>query len=202
MRRLEKRDWLLLILREKPLDVLRLMKGLFLIWNRSGRQIDGFYRFVPYKYGPYSSELYNELELAKRDGLVNSSVTRWAPYSLTPKGLAEAANAGKKTDSGILALIQSIAIEVISVNFYGLLRRVYLEAPDFAAKSVMANQFSFLKGMGSVLDLSGESFMAPLRETLPPCDNPYEADMNALASDWIAVGQDIGAAAKQFENEK
>ncbi len=70
--RLEKREWLLLILREKPLDILRLMKGLFLIWNRSGRQIDGFYKFVPYKYGPYSSELYTELKLAKRDQLVNN----------------------------------------------------------------------------------------------------------------------------------
>ena len=36
---LTRRDWILLFLQEKPLDRIRLMKALFLLWHRSGKMI-------------------------------------------------------------------------------------------------------------------------------------------------------------------
>jgi hypothetical protein len=138
-----KRDWLLLFLREKPLDRIRLMKGLFLLWQRSGRDIEGFFEFVPYMYGPCSFELYRALEAAERERLVTQAphpVERWAPYFLTAQGAHIAASTADKVEPRLLQLIRSIAAEVASTGFYELLRRVYAEAPDFASESVIAQR--------------------------------------------------------------
>jgi hypothetical protein len=143
MSSVEKRDWLLLFLRERPLDRIRLMKGLFLLWHRSGRNIEGFFEFVPYMYGPCSFALYNAIEAAKRERLVTQAphpVERWAPYFLTAQGAHSAACTADKVDPRLLQLIRSIAAEVASTGFYELLRRVYTEAPDFASDSVLAQR--------------------------------------------------------------
>ncbi|GAB4370656.1 MAG: hypothetical protein Kow00128_17880 [Deltaproteobacteria bacterium] len=47
MNALSKRDWLLLLLRQRPLDRIRLMKALFLIWHRTGRELPNYYEFNP-----------------------------------------------------------------------------------------------------------------------------------------------------------
>lgn len=137
---LEKKEWLLLFLREKPLDRIRLMKALFLLWHRGGRRIQGFYEFVPYMYGPCSFDLYRELASAEHNQLVSQAphpVARWAPYYLTARGANAAANVAKKVDSHLLDSLRSIATEVASAGFQELLNRVYTEAPDFASQSVV-----------------------------------------------------------------
>jgi len=140
MSSLKKQDWILLLLQEKPLDRIRLMKALFLIWHRSGRNIATFYEFVPYMYGPCSFDLYRELNLAEKDQLISQAphvISQWAPYFLTERGSKIVSNVGKKLDRKLLNLIRSVAVEVASVGFNELLRRVYAEAPDFASQSVM-----------------------------------------------------------------
>ncbi len=136
MNDLSKRDWLLLLLRQKPLDRIRLMKALFLIWHRSGRRLENFYEFIPYMYGPCSFELYRELEQLQREHLVSQaphSVANWASYYLTPAGEKKALSVERNVDPKTLRQIQSIAEEVSSLSFHSLLRKVYSEAPDFAA---------------------------------------------------------------------
>jgi len=116
------------------------MKALFLIWNRSGRDISGFYDFVPYMYGPCSFDLYRELDAAEQEKLVTQAphvVARWARYFLTRRGEDAAANARRNVDEPLLDLIRSVAEEVASAGFHALLQRVYAEAPDFATQSVM-----------------------------------------------------------------
>ena len=140
MSRLEKQDWLLLLLQEKPLDRVRLMKALFLIWHRSGRKLADFYDFIPYMYGPCSFDLYRELDAAEREKFVTQAPhagSRWARYFLTRRGEDAAANARQKMDQPSLDLLRSVAEEVASAGFHDLLWRVYAEAPDFAMQSVM-----------------------------------------------------------------
>lgn len=135
-----KRDWLLLLLRHRPLDRIRLMKSLFLIWHRSGRKLEGFYEFVPYRYGPCSFELYGELEHLEQQHLVSQpphSVARWASYYLTPAGEREASTVEKKADDRTVRFVESIAREACSLDFHALLRKVYFEAPDFASRTVL-----------------------------------------------------------------
>jgi hypothetical protein len=138
--RLTKQEWILLLLREKPMDRIRLMKALFLIWHRSGRKISGFYDFLPYMYGPCSFDLYRELESAERLQLISQAphpIDRWADYFLTARGEHAADAAVRKIDSNSREIIRSVASEVTKVGFQELLRRVYDEAPDFAENSVV-----------------------------------------------------------------
>lgn len=138
--RLSKQDWILLLLREKPMDRIRLMKALFLIWHRSGRKISGFYEFLPYMYGPCSFDLYRELESAERLQLISQAphpIDRWADYFLTARGSHAADAAVRKIDSKARETIHSVANEVTEVGFQELLRQVYDEAPDFAGNSVV-----------------------------------------------------------------
>lgn len=121
------------------------MKGLFLIWHRSQRALDGFYEFTPYMYGPCSFDLYEELERAEQEHLVAQaphSVVQWASYHLTVKGEAKASTIEKNVDKNTLALVQSIATEVASLGFHKLLRKVYAEAPDFASRTVLPREVS------------------------------------------------------------
>lgn len=140
MTALNKRDWLLLLLHQKPLDRIRLMKALFLIWHRSGRHLEDYYEFTPYMYGPCSFDLYTELETLEQEHLVSQAphpVAQWASYFLTPVGQSKAAAIQHVAGPQTVHLVRSIAEEVASLGFHALLRKVYSEAPDFASRTVL-----------------------------------------------------------------
>ncbi|MCL0102625.1 hypothetical protein M1N93_01530 [Dehalococcoidia bacterium] len=137
---IEKKDWILLALRDSPLDRLHLMKALFLVWNRSGRNVPDYFEFEPYLYGPCSFEVYSVLDDLSKDGLIVQPphpVQQWANYFLTERGKLAATEAANCADPDILELINKVAQEVAQLQFSELLRRVYSEAPEFAAKSLM-----------------------------------------------------------------
>lgn len=141
MPELERTDWMLAFLANSPLDRIRLVKGLFLLWHRSGRNIPGYFVFVPYLYGPFSFEIYSALTDAQKERLVTQApdpMPNWAPYYLTEKGSAAAALVRKRLGHQTKDLIDAIAAEVASLGFHDLLRRVYGEAPDFAVESVVS----------------------------------------------------------------
>ena len=55
--------------------ITRLQKLLFLLWKEEGiEQVEGQFQFRPYKAGPYSRALYDELELLENLGYVRSEV--------------------------------------------------------------------------------------------------------------------------------
>lgn len=139
MTQLTKRQWLLLLLHHGPLDRIRLMKALFLIWHRTERSLKGFFEFTPYLYGPFSLDVYRELEVLQREHLVSQTPhlpEHRAPYHLTSRGAREAAGIRASTDAEMASLVRTIAEEVASLGFDDLLRRVYSEAPDFATSTV------------------------------------------------------------------
>ncbi len=133
-------DWVVLLLGERALDRIRLMKALFLIWHRMGRPAGDFFEFVPYMYGPCSFELYTVLGELERGHLASQAphdVTRWAPYYLTLKGEEAAQQIRVRLDPETIKRIKAIVSEVADMSFDALLQRVYAEAPDFAARSVV-----------------------------------------------------------------
>ncbi len=140
MMEITKREWILVLLRHRPLDRIRLMKALFLIWHRSGRKLKNFYQFVPYLYGPCSFELYKELESLQRDHLITQPLEgpmQWVPYFLTGAGRDRADTVARKLDQTTSDCIANVVKEVSSLGFRALLRKVYSEAPDFAGQSVI-----------------------------------------------------------------
>jgi hypothetical protein len=135
-----KQDWILLALRKTPLDRIHLMKTLFLVWNRSGRGIPGYFVFEPYLYGPCSFEVYSVLDLLSRQRLIVQpphSVQQWAKYYLTKQGRDVVQKAAKAVDPSKLSLLEQVAQEVSQLGFYELLQKVYSEAPEFAANSIL-----------------------------------------------------------------
>ena len=56
---------------------------------------------------------------------------------------------------------------------------------------------SFWGGVGSVLDVAGTAESGNYNSS----DTPIEADIRAVAADWLAVGQDIDAAIARMDDE-
>ena len=55
--------------------ITRLQKLLFLLWKEAGiQEVESGVEFKPYKAGPYSRKLYDELELLENLGLIQSEV--------------------------------------------------------------------------------------------------------------------------------
>lgn len=137
---LNKSDWIILILRQAPLDRMRIMKILFLIWKRSKSGIKGYFNFEPYLYGPCSFELYSELRSLLNQGLITQSphpVQEWANYYLTSNGKERAEELNKTASQKIIELVEKTAEELSHLSFYNLLKKVYQESPEFAVNSVL-----------------------------------------------------------------
>jgi uncharacterized protein len=136
---LSKEDWILLALKQTPLDRIHIMKALFLIWHRSSGRIENYFEFTPYLYGPCSFEVYSVLENLRSDRLIVQPPhpkPQWVNYYLTEKGIEKSEEAAKKIPLDLLEFIRGIANEVSPLSFYELLKKVYKEAPEFAAKSM------------------------------------------------------------------
>ena len=136
---LTKNDWVLLTLRKNPLDRIHIMKALFLIWHRTGRNIRGYFEFVPYLYGPCSFEIYSVLGSLQANGFIVQPphpVPQWINYYLTDRGKKRAEEAEKKVSLDTLKLIKEVADELSQLGFHELLHKVYTEAPDFAVNSM------------------------------------------------------------------
>ena len=138
--KMAKHEWILLLLMKTHLDRIRIMKSLFLIWLRSKKNIQDYYHFEPYLYGPCSFEVYSELRNLLAHGLVTQSphpIQQWANYYLTEEGHAESQSVVKRADANAIALIEKTAEEISHLGFSELLRMVYQEAPEFAVNSVL-----------------------------------------------------------------
>jgi len=136
---LTKKDWILLVLKQASLDRIHIMKAAFLIWHRSGRNIPDYFEFIPYLYGPCSFEVYSVLGDLQTDGFILQPphpLPRWVNYHLTDKGKREAEQATKRTPHDTLRVIGQVCKEISHLGFFGLLQRVYAEAPDFAVNSM------------------------------------------------------------------
>ena len=124
---------ILVALEAAPLDRIRLMKTLFLVWYRSGRPNTGPFDFQPYLYGPCALDLYTAVDGLKARGLVISHQPRSPVYHLTESGKREAVTA--PVDARLRALVAEIARWAVGEGLSGLINQVYAEAPDFAAQA-------------------------------------------------------------------
>lgn len=133
-------DWILLFLNAMPLDRIHLTKALFLFWYRTGRRIEGFFKFKPYMYGPCSFDLYDELRSAQQSHLIAQAShipAKYARLHTTGLGRKMVEEAESKISASERNLIKEIVDEVGNCGFRDLLQKVYAEAPEFASDSVL-----------------------------------------------------------------
>ena len=133
-----RQDWLLRFIAgtptaNGPVDVIRMMKGLFLFQEESKPPPAVNYSFRPYDYGPFTPEIYRDAEYLEREGLVKSSDNNRA-YAVTAEGLRRLV--GLSFDPHSESDLLTFRREVSRLSFRSLLRRVYKAHPASAERSV------------------------------------------------------------------
>lgn len=141
------RDWLLLLLaleNIEPLDPVRLQKGMFLLAEEGGVAVDDRYAFRAYDYGPFSSQIYDDIEHLVAEGLVerqSDAGYRWSRYAITAEGLNQARELVAGMDEPTLGVARWLAETkrtVLSMSFANLLSYVYERHPAYAVNTVFS----------------------------------------------------------------
>lgn len=124
------------------LDPVRIMKGLFIFameapenWLPSAAR----YNFEPYNYGPYSPDIYYDLERLERQGYVETAEVpgrSWKHYSLTPDGVKLAQGGVSAINPKVANYLRVLREFVDGLSFRQLLTAVYDKYPDYAVNSV------------------------------------------------------------------
>lgn len=141
---MQPRDRLLVFLRRtdpqapEALDPIRIQKGMFYLSREPTTPPAEKYDFVPYYYGPCSFKIYSDIDQLISKGLVAAVPVpgqSWRKYRLTEAGIKQAdtlvAGAPEVAESSAMARSR-----VTSHTFRSLLREVYEQYPEYAAKSV------------------------------------------------------------------
>jgi uncharacterized protein YwgA len=122
------------------LDPIRLQKGMFLYAMDDESRPGEVYDFVPYNYGPMSSQIYRDLEWLSEQELIEAVPVEgqsWARYTATERGLTAARDLlGQEPSQAAAQRLYEIKIDVSSHTFKEVLEDVYDRYPEFASKSV------------------------------------------------------------------
>lgn len=141
---MQPRDRLLLFIAfdgaPRGLDPIRLQKGMFLFAMDAVSTPDDAYDFVPYDYGPMSTQIYRDLELLSENGLIEATPVEgqtWSRYSATESGLIAARTLLDQEPSQVAAQrLYEIKADVSAHTYQQVLEDVYDRFPKFASKSV------------------------------------------------------------------
>lgn len=133
---------------EKPVEGrTRLQKLMFLTQKRldeRGSQIDWGYPFLPYDYGPFAKELYDDLDWLRHRGLIKERERRLDDdviqydYILTSEGREVAKE--RLEDEGMSQLketFEAVKKEFNDIPLQQLIDHVYSEYPEYAENSVL-----------------------------------------------------------------
>src|ERR1041385_3003566 len=138
---MERKNWTLLVLdaaRPGSLSPLQLQKILFLMSKRLPDEVGkNFYHFVPYNYGPFDPEIYDDVRSLVIDGLaerVQYAGRNWTAYAITNKGheIASQLETSERASQYITRIVQW----VMRLTFTQLLASIYKEFPEFKVNSV------------------------------------------------------------------
>jgi len=125
----------------KPIDPIRIMKGMFLFVQEGGNEVRDLYAFEPYHYGPCSFDLYRDLESLEAVGLVKREPVPglgWSYLVPTLKGLEEARRISDNAPQQLVTAMKDRKSFVTSLSFLQLLREVYRRYPTFATRSIVS----------------------------------------------------------------
>jgi hypothetical protein len=135
-------DWLVLLFdgAGEPLDRVRIQKSMFLFAERSKAPAGEKYEFRPYHYGPFSSEIYRDLDRLVADGSLRLEAGQaglGSPrYSLTGSGRRAVEELRPRAVAERLELLASLRDWVTARSFGALLNDVYRLYPRYAVNSV------------------------------------------------------------------
>jgi uncharacterized protein len=139
------KDWTLLVIAaspEKPLQPVHLQKALFLLdrnLSRAQLQVNAFYEFEPYDYGPFCSDIYSDAEELCHEGLVHIDQHLWLSYRqylVTKPGQAKAEELREMLTRDVTAYLDDVVRWVTSLSFRQLIAAIYKAYPAMKVNSV------------------------------------------------------------------
>jgi hypothetical protein len=144
---MERSDWILVLLgaptaegATRPLDPVRIMKGLFLLIEEGHLEDPPTYEFEPYHYGPVSLQVYDDLAELVEEGLIEALAVpgySWKKYQLSFRGANCADELRAELPPSVVPQIDKVKNSVSSLSFRALLRYVYGNYPEYAVNSVI-----------------------------------------------------------------
>jgi uncharacterized protein len=120
-------------------DRVRIQKGMFLFAQEAAVADGEKYQFVPYSYGPMSTQIYRDLELLVDRELIEERPVEgqsWVRYEATEKGLHRSRELLAGESSEAAQQLCRIKREVVSKTFSALLEDVYERYPEYAVNSI------------------------------------------------------------------
>jgi uncharacterized protein len=143
----ERRDWLLVALSEAvngQLSPVQVQKVMFLFKNGAQGHFprDQFYEFVPYHFGPFSPDIYYDLEALEQHGLVQivrSETGKRRAYLITPEGRSVTEEIKNQERRGY-GYMGNITRWVLRKSFPELLRYIYRRWPEYRRNSVFVDR--------------------------------------------------------------
>ena len=138
----ERKDWILIVLdcsKDKTLSPVQLQKSLFLLKHMNPDMFNNFYNFIPYHYGPFCLDIYEDADLLKLDEMININVNtigRWDIYSINDKGIKYVDNLKKQIKPKIYNYASKIVKWVKDRSFSQLISKIYKQFPEFKVNSV------------------------------------------------------------------
>ena len=142
----ERKDWLIVALSESPtgqLSPVQIQKAMFLFKEGAGSHFDQeqFYNFSAYHFGPFSPDIYYDLEALERRGLVQierSDTGKRQAYTITAQGKA-AAEQIKAEQHRASSYLGNLTRWVQRKSFPALLRYIYRRWPQYRANSIFVD---------------------------------------------------------------
>lgn len=125
------------------LEPAQLQKSLFLlgVTNLHGLPED-FYAFLPYHYGPFSKDVYDEADEAAREGLIEKIPQlggNWSRYVTTPKGREQGELILSQFPQATQEYVRAIVKWIMSLSFADLIRTIYALYPEYRRNSVFVD---------------------------------------------------------------
>jgi len=145
---MDRASWLLLFLTDpqrrgqpvKALEPLRIMKGMFLVSQRGKGDLSDLYEFHAYDYGPFTADVYRDLDDLALAGLVAQEAMpgrSWRTYRPTIDGLDLSARLAERVSHDDLSTLTNAYQFVETRGFLPLLRDIYAEYPEYAVNTVV-----------------------------------------------------------------
>ena len=137
---MDRKDWTLLAISfndGEPMQPVQLQKTLFLLGKRCRADVGPkFYKFRPYNYGPFSSEVYQDAEELAAEGFVRIERGQWSEYSATEAGLRRARQIRKKAPKTAVSFLEQAVDWARQLSFQELVSAIYEEFPEQRKHSV------------------------------------------------------------------
>jgi len=122
------------------LDPIRIVKGLFLFTMEAKWQnYEKLYNFVPYYYGPFSQDIYSDMDQLRQAGFLESIEIpgqQWCFHRLTPQGKEILQAIVGDFPADMIIYLKAIFAFVKSLNMHWLLKTIYIKYPKYAKNSV------------------------------------------------------------------